>query len=61
MAVLSLSAHAPSQLLRVVNPYVSAALSEWLRPAVLPRQRARGCKTVDSAGVQQPLTRRILR
>ena len=56
MAILSLSAHAPSQLLRVVNPYVSAALGEWLRPAVLPRQHARGCSTVDSAGVQGSLT-----
>ena len=51
MAVLSLSAHAPSQLLRAVNPYLSAALGEWLRHAVLPRQRARGWSTADSAGM----------
>lgn len=56
MAVLSLSAHAPSQLLRVVNPYVCAALGEWLRPAVLPRQHARGCSTADSAGVPRSQT-----
>ena len=56
MALLSLSANASNQHLRVVNAYVTAALGEWLRPAVLPRQHAGGCSTVDSAGVPWSLT-----
>jgi hypothetical protein len=38
MAMISADAHAPNQLLRSLNPYVVAALSEWQRPALLPRQ-----------------------
>ena len=38
MAMMSAHANAPSQLLRSLNPYVMAALSEWQRPALLPRQ-----------------------
>lgn len=59
MAVLSLAAHAPTQHLRGLNPYVTAALGDWQRAAALPRQLAGCCHSspgaVAGAGSTVPL------
>lgn len=56
MAVLSLASHAPTQHLRGLNPYVTAALGDWQRPAVLPRQLAGCCHSSSGAVAGAGLT-----